>query len=110
MPYLPVQACDRRLTAMVESGIWGHAYADGIFVAQGGPSQSALPLGGLSHVHRLYVYLNSDAVLIINGCPLPMRVTRQGYWELCADMAVKSLALKVEGDAARGKYCVLGTR
>ncbi len=89
--------------------MWGHAYSANIFFAVGDRGESRLPLGGLTRVCRLYVYLNADATLIINGNRLPMTVTREGYWELVADMAVQSLALQVEGLAASGKYCVFGT-
>lgn len=99
-----------KLTGMVESGVWGHAYWANIFVAEKGRCVSRLPLGGISVVRKLYVYLNADATLIVNGARLPMVVTREGYWELVADVAVTSLELEVEGTTASGKYCVFGTK
>lgn len=99
-----------KLTGMVESGVWGHAYWANIFFAPHSRHESPLPLGGIRHVRKLYVYLNGDATLIINGARLPMVVSREGYWELKADVAVMSLAIEVDNVTASGKYCVFGTK
>ena len=99
-----------KLTGMVESGVWGHAYWANIFFAPQSRHESLLPLGGIRHVRKLYVYLNADATLIVNGARLPMVVSREGYWEMKADAAVQSLAIEVDHVTASGKYCVFGTK
>lgn len=92
---------------MVESGVWGRAHARVISLDASG-LETALPLGGLRSVSKVYLYLNADAVLLINGRFLRMQVTRQGFWEFLADAQIHSLAIWTEGICAQGKYCVFG--
>lgn len=94
---------------MVESGRWGYAHTAFVRLADGQP-HCPLPLGNLRRITKVFVYLNRDAELLVNGCVFQMKAQRAGAWEFIADMEVRSLGIsKPDGDAV-GKYCVFGDR
>lgn len=100
---------ENRLVAMVESGRWGYAHTAFVRLADR-QGVCMLPLGNLARVTKVFVYLNRDARLLVNGCFFNMSAQRAGAWEFMADMNVSILGIADPDGDAIGKYCVFGDR